>query len=157
MDRSSACRWRAHPEALAPALRLDVGYRLPTHWSKQGLGATFSGAGMRLAVGARKALSPRATLGMSAGGGLEWVHVVPRVTTGSERAVDTFDLFAPMALITIDLQVFLSRGLAVSISAGAESDLLGNHYDVMLDGEPSPVLTPWVVWPMAQVGLGWWP
>jgi hypothetical protein len=147
----------ARPEGWQLTAQFALGYRVPVRWSAEGVGASFQGAALRVASGVRHALGPQNALALLLTAGVDWLHVTPRVTSSDERARAAFEVFQPALGLTLEWQLSFSHRLAAWLALGVERDVLGNHFDVQSAGQRRTVLQPWVVSPVASLGLRWWP
>lgn len=131
---------------------LHVGYRVPSSWEVDGIGAEFEGAGARIAGGLRSKLSATFSVSALATFGAELLRVTPEVSDDDQRARAAFRVVQPMLGAALESELMLSPHLAMWLTLGAEGDLLGHRFDVAKNGEASPLLDPWLVQPMIRIG-----
>jgi hypothetical protein len=68
-----------------------------------------------------------------------------------------FSLFEPNFGLLVALEGALSKHWAAWLVLAVERDLLGNHFDVVREGERVAALKPLPVLPVVRVGLRWCP
>lgn len=129
----------------------SAGYRAPLSWNESGVGARFEGLGVRAGSGVRLMLGSRASLALLGSVGVDGLEVRPSATDAT--AEDSFWIGVPTAGGAAELTLELARSWSVWLSAGADVDLMGHHFDVEEDGRRVTVLQPWRVQPVLRLGL----
>lgn len=142
---------------LSAAAFITIGYYLAGRWEKEGIGAHFQGPFARGGPGIRYGFNSKWNTSAMATVGLDWLNVAP--TTSDELASPREDLSVLSVPVGFQLEVEwrFAPSFGFWLSLGAEGDLLGNHFDVVVNGESEPLLEPWPLQPMSRLGVRFFP
>ena len=140
-----------------PALWVNASAHLPTVYNGNPIGASLTATTVRALAANETQYGSRVTLRFGIGGGADITYVSPFIAAGASA-----DL-APPHLATVavargalGMDVRLTGGLAISVAVACDVDLTPNTYSVLLLGTtPMTVVAPWVVQPIALLGLAW--
>lgn len=132
--------------------QIQLGYRLPTHWAEGDVGVRLTGGGARLAGGLRASVSSRLGVSLLGTIGADWLYVTPEVTSDANTSRPAFGVLQPMLGAAVETELQLMSHFAAWMTWGIESDLGGNHFDVLRAGEPEPVLVPWPIQAVVRIG-----
>lgn len=143
--------------ALAATIWLWASAIVPFTWEGERAGAAFRGMSLRVVAGVEGRVGRRVRLRALVGPGLDAVEVRSRPNVPI-LAVRPFWVLAPMATVLGMIDVHLGGPIAIFFAAGAETDLAGTHYDILLaDGTHETALRPWPVRPLGLIGFsGLW-
>lgn len=142
-----------HPtQGVSATGQLQLGYRLPTHWSEADVGVKLTGGGARLAGGLRAGMTPWLSVSLLGTIGADWIYVTPEVNGEGKTSRPAFGVLQPMLGAAVEAELRLMSHLAAWMTWGVESDLGGNHFDVLRAGEPEPVLVPWPIQAVVRIG-----
>jgi hypothetical protein len=145
--------WLSRAPRVTGAALLTVGYHLPVDWEKEGVGGNFQGPFVRAGPGLRFQTGSRTNLSLFAVAGFDWLLVTPKASAGAASPRERMDVFAATLGFMVEGEWILSRAVSTWLALGAEGDLLGNHFDLIVAGEPETVLQPWPLQPFARLGL----
>lgn len=139
--------------SLAATLWLWASAIVPFTWEGDRAGAAFRGVSLRLVAGIEGRVGRRVRLRALIGPGLDAVEVRSRPNVPI-LAVRPFWVLAPMATLLGMIDVHLGGPIAIFFAAGAEADLVGTHYDILLaDRTHETALRPWPVRPLGVIGF----
>jgi hypothetical protein len=140
--------------AVRPGGWLTLQYRLPMIVDTAPLGVRLDGGTGRALAAIDLAVGPRLAVRLGLGGGIDVLHMSPRLerSPGTTRGKDD-DFVVLVARASGAASLSLSADLALTVVVSCDLDPSGTRYVVAVDGVTAPALSPWPVRPALSLGL----
>jgi len=132
---------------------IQGGYHFSTRVEHELAEVQLWGPGARLLFGAR-ARTRHFVWRLAGGGGLDLSRVSTQTNDSSLEANPDFWLVTPLLCAMTAVELHVARSWLLSLAAGAELDLGGDHFDISQGGTTTTVFQPWRVRPVVQLALG---
>jgi hypothetical protein len=136
---------------------LNLGYRAPVSWLRTSIGARIEGAGFRAGTGLGTEFGKHVRSTLQVTFGVDWFRFTPQapLSQGKELA-KAFDVIAPTLGVAVETEVVLTR-VSLWLALGGETDLMGNHYDIIDGGQRVSWLTPLPIQGVIRTGVRFLP
>jgi hypothetical protein len=136
-----------------PGLWLTLQYRLPLTVDAEPLGVRLDAAAGRLLAAIEAPLGARTVLRAGLGAGIDAVHSTPLGEQSQASPASAQNFVITVGRASAGLAYALSRSVSITSVVSCDLDVSGTRYVSVVDGTPTPALSPWTLRPALAIGV----